>query len=156
MSVPESLERVLSAHPFFHDLSPPYLATLVSCARNERFLAGDFLFRSGEEARRFYLIRSGRVALEINAPPRAPLTIQTLGAGEIMGFSWLVPPYRLMFDARALETTMAIALDGKCLRSKCEADHDLGYEFLTRVARVMQERLQQTRLQLLDVYGDHS
>jgi CRP/FNR family cyclic AMP-dependent transcriptional regulator len=156
MSAMESLEPILSAHPFFRDLAPAYLSMLVGCASNVRFHAGEFLFRTGEEAERFFLIRAGQVALEISAPPQPPLTIQTLGAGEILGFSWLIPPYYWMFDARAIETTRAIALDGTCLRTKCEEDHSLGYELFKRFAHVMQERLQQTRLQLLDVYGKRS
>jgi hypothetical protein len=94
------------------------------------------------------------VALEVTAPGRAPLVVQTLGAGEILGWSWLVPPHHWLFDAVALEQTRAIALDGRCLRGKCEADHDLGYELLKRFALIMEERLEATRLQLLDLYGD--
>jgi hypothetical protein len=78
-----------------------------------------------------------------------------LGEGEILGWSWLIPPYNWHFDARAVELTRAIALDGKCLRNKCEQDHDLGYELLKRFAHIMEQRLQATRLQLLDVYGNH-
>jgi CRP-like cAMP-binding protein len=76
-----------------------------------------------------------------------------LAAGEVLGWSWLIPPYHWKFDARAIEQTRALALDGKCLRTKCEEDHDLGYELLKRFAQIMEERLQATRLQLLDVYG---
>jgi CRP-like cAMP-binding protein len=156
MNSVETLEPILSAHPFFHDLAPHYLSIIVGCARNVRFSTGDFLFRSGEEATQFFLIRAGRVALEVSAPGRPPLIIQTVGEGEILGFSWLIPPYCTVFDARAVEATRAIALDGTCLRAKCEADHSVGYELLKRVAHIMQERLQQTRLQLLDVYGQRT
>ena len=82
----ETLEPILSAHPFFHDLDPHYLSIIVGCARNVRFSAGDFLFRSGEEATQFFLIRAGRVALEVSAPGRPPLIIETIGEGEILGF----------------------------------------------------------------------
>jgi len=92
------------------------------------------------------------VALEIFAGHRGPITVETLEDGDIVGWSWLFPPYRWRFDARAVETTRAIALNGKCLRTKSEQDHDLGYELLKRFARIVEERLQATRLQLLDVY----
>jgi CRP/FNR family transcriptional regulator, cyclic AMP receptor protein len=84
------------------------------------------------------------------------LTIQTLGVGEVLGWSWLFPPYRWLFDARTIELTRAIALDGKCLRAKCDEDHHLGYEMVKRFAQVIIERLQASRLQLLDVYGVRS
>jgi len=149
----ETLERILAAHPFFQNLAPAHLALLTGCASNVRFEAGSFLFRTGEEANQFFLLREGAVALEAAAPGRPPLVVQTLGAGEILGWSWLVPPYHWMFDAVAIELTRAIALDGKCLRAKCEADHDLGYELLKRTAHILWERLEAARLQLLDAYA---
>jgi len=152
----ENLEGLLSAHPFFHELPPRYLALVVGCASNVRFEAGEFLFRTATEANHFFLIRHGRAALEIAAPGRPPLILETLGEGEVIGWSWLIAPYRWMFDARALEQTRAVAIDGKCLRGKCEADHDLGYELFKRIAYVMERRLTAARLQLLDVYGTRS
>ena len=150
----ETLERILSTHRFFHDLEQRYLDLLVGCAANVRFAAEQFLFRTGEEANQFFLIREGKVALEISAPGRVPIIVQTLRENEILGWSWLIPPYHWQLDARAVEPTRAIALDGKCMRTKCEADHDLGYELLKRFARIIEDRLQQARLQLLDVYGE--
>jgi CRP-like cAMP-binding protein len=151
----ETLEPILAAHPFFRDLDPRHLQLIVSCAANVRFEAGQFIFREGEEANQFYLLRHGTVSLEIFVPQRGALTIQTLREGDVLGWSWLLPPYRWHFDARAVSLTRALALDGKCLRAKCEDDHDLGYELFKRFARLMTERLQATRLQLLDVYGGH-
>jgi CRP/FNR family transcriptional regulator, cyclic AMP receptor protein len=149
----EGLERILAAHPFFEGLDPGHLAVLVGCATNMRFDPGTYLFRAREEANQFFLLRDGRIALELAAPGQTPLVLQTLGQGDILGWSWLIPPYHWMFDAVATEQTRAIGLDGKCLRGKCEADHDLGYELLKRFARIMEERLEATRLQLLDLYG---
>ncbi len=149
----QTLEPILAAHPFFHDLEPRYLQLIVSCAANVRFEAGQFLFREGHEANAFYLLRHGTVSLEIFVPQRGSVTIQTLRAGDVLGWSWLVPPYRWHFDARALSLIRAIALDGQCLRTKCEEDHDLGYALFKRIAHLMTERLQATRLQLLDLYG---
>jgi len=149
----ETLERILAEHPFFKGLEEPYLQLLVGCASNVRFNAGEVVFREGEEANRFYLIRQGKVAVEMFAPSRGPIILQTLGEGEVLGWSWLVAPYRWRFDGRAVELTRAIALDGECLRGKCEEDHDLGYELMKRVSLVMEKLVQATRLQLADVYG---
>jgi CRP-like cAMP-binding protein len=149
----ETLERILSEHPFFKGLEEPYLQLLVGCASNVRFNAGEVVFREGEEANRFYLIRQGKVAVEMFAPSRGPIILQTLGEGEVLGWSWLVAPYRWRFDGRAVELTRAIALDGECLRGKCEEDHNLGYELMKRVSLVMEKLVQATRLQLADVYG---
>ena len=83
-------------------------------------------FQEGKEANTRYLIREGKVALEVVAPGHGSLTIETLGGGDMLGWSWLIPPYRSRFDARAVEMTRAIALDGKCLRAKCEEVSILG------------------------------
>ncbi len=148
-----TLEPILSEHPFLHGLAPRLLALLVGCAANVRFDAGQFIFRDDDPADHFYLIRAGKVAIEIPVPGRGTANIQTLGEGEVLGWSWLVPPYCWRFDARAVEPTRAIALDGKCLRGKFEADHTLGYELLKRFAPIIGQRVEATRLQLLDLYG---
>ena len=152
----EDLRRVLAAHPFFADLPAAHLALLAGCATNVRMPVGTYLARVGEPADRFYLVRAGKVALEVLPPGREPLVVQTAGAGDVLGWSWLVPPHRWSFDAVAVEDTRAIALDGACLRGKCETDHALGYELLRRFAIVMAQRLEATRLQLLDVYRPRS
>jgi CRP/FNR family cyclic AMP-dependent transcriptional regulator len=152
----ETLERILGEHPFFQNLDEPYLQLVTGCASNVRFEPDAYIFREGEEANQFYLIRQGRVALQILAPDRGPITVETLEEGDILGWSWLIPPYNWHFDARALELTRAIALDAKCLRRKCEEDHNLGYELLKRFGHIMEQRLSSTRLQLLDMYGVRS
>lgn len=149
----EGLERIVREHRFFAGLDTRFVELVCGCAKNVRFDAGQYLFREGEPADEFYLLRAGHVALEVAAPGRPPVTIQTVGEGDIAGLSWLIPPYRWQFDARAVEPSRALALDGACLRAKCEADHDLGYELMKRVMPVVVERLQAARLQLLDVYG---
>ena len=151
----ESLEAVIAGHLFFSDLEERYVQSLTGCAANVRFDAGIYLFREGEPANHFYLIRHGKVAIEIFAPPRKGIIVQTLSAGDALGWSWLVPPYQWRFHARAVEPVRAIALDGKCLRARCEEDHDLGYELLKRFAQVIAQRLEATRFQLLDVYAPH-
>jgi len=149
----ETLEPILAQHPFFQDIEPVYLQLMVGCATNVRFAAGDDIFREGDVADQFYLIRHGRVALQVFIPGQGCITIETIEAGEVLGWSWLFPPYRWHFDAQVLELTRAIAFDGACLRAKCDEDHDLGYRLMQRFAQVMMQRLQATRLQLLDLYG---
>ncbi|HEV2350122.1 MAG TPA: cyclic nucleotide-binding domain-containing protein [Terriglobia bacterium] len=152
----ETLERIVAAHPFFAGLEKPHLKLITGCASNVRFESGRFICHTGDKAENFYLIREGKVALELHAPGRGTISILTLEAGEILGWSWLVPPYRWKFDARTVEPTRALALDGKCLRKKAEADHDLGYELFKRFTQVMEERLDATRLQLMNVYEVHA
>jgi len=152
----ETLQRILADHPFARGLSDKHLELLTGCASNVRFEAGQEVFREGEEANEFYLIREGKMSVELFAPERGSVNILTLGEGDVLGWSWLVPPYRWRFDARAIEPTRAIALDGKCLREKAERDSELGYELLKRMAHIMEERLHATRLQLLNVYEAHS
>ena len=149
----DNLEQILATHPFLRNLEPAYLALVAGCASNVRFEPGELLFREGEEANAFFIIREGKVSVEIFSAERGSLIIDTLGEGDVLGWSWLIPPYNWHFDARAIDRTRAIALDGKCLRTKCEQDHHLGYELLKRFADIIEQRLQATRLQLLDVYG---
>lgn len=149
----ETLERIIAEHPFFEGLESFYTELLTGCASNVRFGAGTYIFKEGEEANQFYLIRHGKVALEMFTPYSRPLTVETLEQGDVLGWSWLVPPYIWNFHARAIQQTRAIALDGKCLRAKCEQDHDLGYEVLKRFSQLMVRRLHATRFQVLDVYA---
>lgn len=147
------LERILKDHPFFAGFPEDQIALVAGCARNHRFDAGQYLFREGDAADEFFLIRHGKVALEIAAPGQPPIVMSTLGEGEIVGASWLLPPYRWNFDARATELVRALGIDAACLRGKCEADHHLGYEMMKRFAPILVKRLQATRLQILNVYG---
>jgi CRP-like cAMP-binding protein len=149
----ETLERIIAEHPFFAGLESHYTDLLVDCASNVRFEAGAYIFKEGGAANEFYLIRSGKIALEIFAPPRRPIIVETLAEGDVLGWSWLLPPYHWKFHAHAVEGTRAIALDGQCLRTKCEHNHDLGYELLKRFAQIIDRRLEATRFQLLDVYA---
>jgi len=148
----KGLEVVLREHPFFEGLSEEHVRLLAGCGRNERFEKGSFLFRESGPADRFYIIRRGKVRVEIHSTRRGPLMLETLGEGEVLGWSWLVPPYRWRFDALALELTRVVAMDGACLRGKCEDDPALGYELLKRFAQVLADRLEAARMQLLDMY----
>jgi CRP-like cAMP-binding protein len=146
-------DTLLAEQAFFKEMDPRALDIVAGCAANVRFDADEWIFQEGQDATQFYLIRHGKVALKAFVPGRGDVTIQTIEAGDALGWSWLFPPYRWHFGARTLELTRAIAFDGACLRMKAEADHDLGYELLKRFSRTIIERLQATRLQLLDVYG---
>ncbi|HBC46820.1 MAG TPA: Crp/Fnr family transcriptional regulator [candidate division Zixibacteria bacterium] len=149
----QTIEPLLAGHSFFKGLPKEHLKLIVGCSSNAIFNPEQFLFREGEEANTFYVIRSGRVQVETFSPKNGPITIQTAGEGDVLGWSWLVPPYHWRFDAKAAEQVRAIAIDGKCLREKCENDHNLGYELMKRFALIIAERLEATRFQLLDVYG---
>jgi CRP/FNR family cyclic AMP-dependent transcriptional regulator len=150
----QRLESLLAEVPFFDGLGSRELETLVGCARNVRFAAGQNLFREGDPADIFYVVRHGSVALETFVPARGAVMIETIEPGEVIGWSWLFEPYRWHFDARALTVVRATAFDGACLRGKCDADPALGYDLMRRFAQVLIERLQWTRLRLLDLYGD--
>jgi CRP-like cAMP-binding protein len=149
----EGLQRIVKEHPFFAEMQNAFCELVCGCAKNVRFEAGQYVFHEGEPADWFYLLRHGRVALQVTAPGRGAVTFQTMAEGEIVGLSWLIPPYRWTYDAKAIEPIRAIALNASCLRQKCEADHDLGYEMMKRFMPVLIQRLQATRLQILDVYG---
>ena len=149
----EGLENILAEQPFLAGLATQHQALLTGCARNHRFDAGGYLFHEGDAANEFFLLRHGRVALEIGAPGQKPIVFTTLGPGEVVGASWIVPPSRWMFDARALELVRAVGIDAACLRNKCDSDHDFGYDMMKRFLPVLAQRLQATRLQILDVYG---
>ncbi len=150
-----TLETVLADHPFFRELSEPQLATVTGCASNVVFPPGEFIFREGQQADRFYVVREGRVAVEVFVPNKGPVTIETIEGGEVLGWSWLSPPYKTHFDARAMNSVRALALDGACLRTKCEKDPAFGYEITKRFTQLVVARLEATRMQLLDLYGNH-
>lgn len=147
------LEATLLQHPFFKGLEADMGSLVSGCARNVRLEAGAYLFHEGQSANEFYLIRQGEVALEIAGPGRAPAVLLTLGEGELVGVSWLVPPYRWTLDARAVKPMRALGIDARCLRAKCEADNRLGYELLKRCLAMLVNRLHTARLQTLDLYG---
>jgi CRP/FNR family transcriptional regulator, cyclic AMP receptor protein len=151
----EDLSRLIREHPFVKGLEDEKINFLTGCATNVRFGSDEYLVREGSEANASFLIRSGRVVLEIDVPGRGVKQLQTIEEGEILGWSWLYPPYRWQFDARALNPVRAIKFDGDCLRTKCESDHDLGYEIVKRLLFQVHQRLERTRLQLLDVYGSN-
>ena len=138
----ETLERIVAEHPFFTGLDRDFIALLVGCASNVDLKAGTYILKEGDPANTLLSDSRGQgAAVEVVAPQHKPIIISTLSVGEILGWSWLLPPFQWKFHARAAEDTRAIALDGKCLRIKCEENHDLGYEILKRFAQIMEQRL---------------
>jgi CRP-like cAMP-binding protein len=149
----KTVTQLLGEAQFFDGLRAETIELVSGCASNVQFDPGTTIFREGEHADAFYLLRQGSVALETYVPARGAVMIETIEAGDVLGWSWLFPPYRWHFDASALTAVRATAFDGKCLRGKCAADPALGYELVSRFAQTLIERLQWTRLRLLDVYG---
>lgn len=148
----QTLAELIAASPVFAGLAEEDLALIAGCGRNDAFDVDELIARDGDQADSFYLVRKGRVALEMHTPTQAVI-IETLDPGDIVGWSWLFPPYRWHYDVRAIEPVRGIAFDGACLRGKLEERKELGYELMLRFAQVMNDRLQHTRFRLLDVYG---
>lgn len=148
----EDLQRILRAHPFLAGLADPHFAVIVGCARNLRFSPGDLLFREGGEVRDFFLVREGRVSIDVQAPARPPIRVETVVPGDVLGLEWMFPPHRAHHDARALDTVIALSFDGACLLRKMEDDPALGFAITRRVLDRALRRLERARLQQLDVY----
>ena len=146
-----AVESVIAEHPFLRGLKPEHLRLLADSAMRMHYNAGELIFCEGDPANRFYLIEQGRVSLESHRRDEAPVAVQVIGPGDVLGWSWLFPPYYWHFDARALEPTTAIFFYGTRLREQCEEDHDFGYEMMKRMTQVVIRRLQATRKQLLSV-----
>ena len=147
----ESLKADFRQHPFVLNLDPQHVQTLLECAQECRFTRGEYLKRQGEPADQIYLIESGEVTLEISVPHHGLLRIETLGSGQVLGWSCLVEPYRWRFDARAVTPVEGFALDTVCLRAKCERDQSFGYNVLSRCVPVMAQRLEATQLKLMEL-----
>ena len=152
----QTLEPIVAELPLFKGLKPEHIKLISGCASNARYDAGTFVGREGHPADKFWVLREGRMALQIHAPGRGPLTILTLGENDAVGWSWLVPPYQLRFDIHVVQTTRALVFDGKCLRGKFASDPELGFELLQRFSQVILRRLDAMSIQLLDLYGDHA
>jgi len=148
-SAVKAVESVIAEHAFLKGLKPQHLQVLADNAMRMRYEPGALIFCEGEPANRFYLIEKGKVSLESHRRDEPPVPVQTIGPGDVLGWSWLVPSYYWHYDARALEPTTAIFFYGTRLREACEQDHDLGYELIKRMTQVVIQRLQATRKQLL-------
>lgn len=155
MIVMSSIQSQLAENPALKELSSEHLGILADCAHHVDFPTGKFLFWTEGSADRFYILQAGSVSLQVQPPYSKPILIGTVHSGDILGWSWLYPPYKWHFDAQATEPIEAIQLDARCVRQKCESDHELGYHLLRIFSKIMMDRLQATRLQLLDIYAKH-
>lgn len=150
------LAQELAETPLLEGLDPAFLELIAGCSINVAFAEGERVIRAGDPADHFWVIRHGRVDVELDGGSRGTIVIERLDPGEILGASWIAEPFRTEFDATAIERSSAIKVDAQCLRGKCAADPELGHELYRRFATLMRDRLHATRLQLLDVYGsDH-
>lgn len=148
-----SIKELLLESPVFRDFDDDHLSLLANCSEIVRFNENDFLLIEGEKADYCYLLLSGSVAIESHFPGRAALIVSKVATHGIVGFSWLFPPYRNQFDARAEMSISAIRLHGNCLRSVIESDHELGYQLLNVFSAIMLQRMQSARRQMLDIFG---
>ncbi|MEZ5540453.1 MAG: cyclic nucleotide-binding domain-containing protein [Pseudomonadota bacterium] len=155
MSSMQDLEQSIRAHPFATGMDTRHVRILAGCAHAVTFSAGTFLFREGEDADTFYWLTAGKAAMELHAPPRGTIRIDTRAAGDALGWSWIVAPYRWFCDARAVAAVQALAFNGVCLRGQLEEDAELARELYRRFVPLMYRSLHATQLQLLDVYGSH-
>ena len=149
----ESLERVIGAQSFFSGLHEAEIAFLAQHASEQRFEKGETVFRHGEPASRFFLLRDGHVTIEIPAVVGPRLEVQHLGPGCVLGWSWLIPPYRWSFQARADEPSDVLAFDGKAILERCEEEPRFGYELMKRFSGLMSERLQASRSRLMEEWN---
>lgn len=147
------IEAQVAAHPFLLGMKQQHIALLADCAMATRFESGQVIFRAGEHANRFYLIENGKVAIEASFNGRPPVTIDVVRSRDLLGWSWIVPPYVWHFDARALEPTTAIFFYGTVLSEYCEKESALGYELFKRMSVVMLRRLQSAREKMLGTLG---
>lgn len=143
----------LATHPLFGSLGDDWIAAVADCAHEVAFEADEVLFRVDGHADEFFLVEQGRVAIELDDAAGPGLILNTAAPGEIVGVSWILPPYRWTFDARAVEATEAVRFDAACLRGKCDADPALGYALFTALSGLIRDRLVAARLQLLNFYG---
>ena len=150
------LESLVTEHPFFKGFASRYIELMVGSAAEMDFEPREIIFRAGEEAKHFYLLRHGRVAIEVFSHERGPVAIETVDAGEVLGWSWLVEPYQWHFDAQAIESTEIIAFDAQVIRQVSAADPPFGYALLSRFRPLIVQRLEATRIQLLDLYHVHT
>lgn len=148
----KSLVEILQEHPFLEGFTPEHVQKMAELALEVQFGRDQIIFREGQESGLFFLILSGKIALEVSAPGRI-LRVQTLEAGEELGWSSVLGEGGKHFQARSLETVRALAFEGSRLRQLCEQDPSFGYALMKRLLKVVAERLQATRLQLLDIYA---
>lgn len=153
MQTMNGLDVLIMEHPFLSGINPELCDLLGDCASRRLFASHQEIFHDGNEASHFYLILTGSVALETFVPGCGMVTIQTLGPGDALGWSWLFPPYKWHFTASTRAPTEVISFDAATLRAIADENRDFREELLTRVAKTLLRRLLGTRMQLIDLYG---
>ena len=143
------LKKLVAAHPFLAGVKPSVCRLFCQCGSLQRFDQGQQLFAEGGEADSFYLINNGQVLIEMYVPGRGMVTIQAVGPGEALGWSWLFPPHQWHFSATAVKPTEAIVFVAKGLRERAQQDHDFCYELVVRLAGVLAGRLEDVRTRLI-------
>lgn len=149
----QSIGDYLSTHAFFSGLDDSFMKFLSNSVKELRIKKGDVLFQQGERADKFYLLRNGQVSVQVPALMGPTLEIQTLGEDQMLGWSWLIPPYRWNFQARAVEDSDLLEFDGSAILARCEEDPKFGYELLKRFAALMSERLDAARQKMMDEWN---
>ncbi len=149
----QSIEDYLPTHAFFSGLDDSFMKFLSDSATQLRVKKGDVLFQQGERAVKFYLLRNGQMSVQVPALMGPTLEIQTLGEDQILGWSWLISPYRWNFQARALDDSDLLEFDGSAILARCEKDPKFGYELLKRFAALMSERLDAARQKMMDEWN---
>ena len=139
----------LATHPFLRGMSRDQLSMLAETACDVRFPAKRRLFEDGGNATRFWLIQCGHVSLDLDVPGEGPVVIETIGMGELLGWSWLFPPYKWAFGAVAATAVEAFEFDAPAVRNRCAADPALGYQLNQRITEVLAKRLRATRIRLI-------
>ena len=148
----ESIRDIITALPFFDSVSPAYIDIFCEHATHMQINNGHFLLTRGSDASQFYFIETGKVHIEMGSGDKGPVTIQALGPNDLVGWSFLIPPFKWRFDALAVEPTSVLAIDGATIRNKCESDHSFGFDMMKRIAKVITDRLLHTRMQLMEFY----
>jgi CRP-like cAMP-binding protein len=144
-----SLRANIADQPFFRGMKAEHLDIIAANAEEKSFEPKQILFHEGEPANRFFIIQSGKIVLEAHEAGREASVVQTLGPGEVLGWSWLFPPFAWHLRARVIEPTTALVLDGAHLLIAAEMDHDFGYRLMKRIAQLLIARLQATTHQVL-------
>jgi len=148
-----SIASLLTEETFFHGLSSEFIAFLAVHAAERKVAKGEILFEHGQHADRFYLLRDGRITIEVPAISGPALEVQSLGAGQVLGWSWLIPPYKWSFQARAMQDTDVLEFDGRATLERCESDPRFGYEMMKRFSALMSERLEAARAKIMEEWN---
>lgn len=153
MSKNGNLVKLLGSQPFLNGMPEKYIPMIADCAELKSFAEGDYLLRQNQPAQYFYLLLQGHVSLRTHIPPKGIIPVETLGPSAALGWSWLVAPYKWYFDAIAVDAAETILVHTPCILGKIENDKEFGFEMYQRFTEVIVNRLQGTRMQLMDIYA---